>query len=241
VGTSPAKQVSATDPASTLPARPEVDTVLSSVEQRRAMLIGVEGRPGTGRTTFLSQVRARAEALNWSTLTCGELQASTTPASFISRLRVLLPNKPAETLNYEDALADLLKILTQYSPIVLTIDGFWASQEFAQWFCGEFLIHVKATGSAVVVVCADRPAHAACLAGHTDLSVSLDSVDKNWLLEVIGRAAADCAPPFTNEELDGYAGELSSRPEFLGDFLRVLVLVRNIPEGTLRDARQDRV
>jgi hypothetical protein len=227
VSTGAAKQVSGTDPASALPARPEVDTILSWVEQRRAMLIGVEGRPGTGRTTFLAQVRARAEGLNWSTLTCGELEASTTPASFISRLRVLMPNKPAEALSYDDAFADLLKVLTQYSPILATIDGFWASQEFAQWFCGAFLPHIKATGSPVVVVCADRPSHTACLAGYTDLSVSLDSVDKHWLLEVIGRAAAECTPPFSNEELDGYAGELSGRPEFLGDFLRVLMLARS--------------
>jgi hypothetical protein len=205
---------------------------MAVLEQRRALLIAVTGKPGTGKSAFVCETLAQAEKQQgWRAIgrADDELQVdpSTSSEWFCTRiLNSLGANAEDESESNADGPADKTQTLIEYlksaAPVIIGIDRFWPSDSFCHWFTNDFVRRVKASGSSIAIVCAGL--HPEKFGSAADVRVDLDHMDKDWARRRFSAASANLAPPLETKELETYVESVSERPELLVSFLRVFHL-----------------
>jgi hypothetical protein len=194
-----------------------------------------------GRTTLLSDFCTAALAQGWAlivgdptgriaidrltrrrgfrdTVLAGMERVKEKPA--VSADRFQLDVSPV----HEESLVDEL---SRRAPVLLAIDDYRPSQEFADWFEKRFAPGVLASRERVVTVVAPRRGSKRLESVATDL-LKLGPLDRELVRQVLETTLEKLDPAATKKELDRYVKAAKS-PVVLASLIRVLSLSR-LPE-----------
>lgn len=211
----------------------KVKQILHIMDQRAPHLIVVTGEAGVGKTSLLHLIRSKAAASGWSVMPRNAseefiVSRDTTEATFCARIDELLAIPTGESfIETKSSRLDLhpiVKQLRERAPILMLIDGFDASDEFAVWFSDQFIKGTKQSRSPIVVTAAVRPASINQISPVADEMLSLGRVNKESIRDHFERVGKLFQPPMDTAELTQYVDAAHENPELLGSLTRVLRL-----------------
>ena len=211
----------------------EVERARVILEKRQPYFAVVTGEAGSGKTSFLRLVSALALAGGWNVAPkdANEVFAvnkETSESSFCARIRELIaiPSGASfiETKSTRFDLHPIVRQLRERAPVLLVIDGYKSSAEFAGWFNDQFIKGIKQSNSPIVIALAERPDAIAEVSPVADEILPLGKLDKESIKRHFKSIGQLLIPPIEGHELDEYVTAVSETPELLGSLSRVLRL-----------------
>ncbi len=201
--------------------------------RKKPALILVTGRPSSGKSSFLREAGLRAGEQGWRIAQSdsrGDLEVGpeTTEGGFSRRVLELLGDSetPGALAMGLSRLAGPGGSADGSRGVLLIVDNYRPSREFASWFTGILLKDLAGSGTPVVVAVADERSDPKSLAALADPVISLELLDGQELrrrLEAVGR---ELNPPMEPSELDKYVEEALKKHQIIGPLRRVLALAR---------------
>lgn len=211
----------------------EVKRILQILEKRAPHLVVLTGEAGVGKTSLLNLIRIKAAASGWTVMprdVSEEFNVSreTTETTFCARISDLMATPTGEsfveTKSSQLDLPPVVKQLRERAPVLVLIDGFDSTPEFASWFSDQFIREIKESRAPIVVALGDRPENTKQISPVADEVLSLGRVNKRSIkdhFESLGRLAK---PPIETAELEQYIEAAHEKPELLGSLTRILRL-----------------
>jgi AAA ATPase domain len=221
----------------------ELERIAQRVDAGKPAVVLLVGEVGTGKTQMLRAAADRARAKDWRVVGDNGLgvDLETTERAFAERVQEFIGLSTDSTLTFGsgsevEAHARLATVeapttigssfvreLARHAPLLLLVDGFRASEEFAEAFA-RFLARLRSTGSSIVVLVAGRDAELSVLLSAADEVIEVDRLAEEPVREYCERLAVK--PPLTPEEIDAYVAESVKRPDRAVSLARVLALAR---------------
>jgi hypothetical protein len=213
----------------------ELARIEAVLERRLPALLIVSGENGRGKTRLVQEVRVRAIARGWSTIphdgAAFTVDDDTTETGFLATLsRLLRPDEPDRLdrplpaslrTSEQPSIFDELR---QRAPVLVTIDGYRPSADFAQWFVTTLVARARHGEGPVVIIVADRAPNVTELTAVADDVVTLEGLDDGSVREIFASLASRLFPPMETTELNAYVEEVCHRPDLLGALTKVLQL-----------------
>jgi len=203
-------------------------------------LVVLVGEDSMGKTTMLAAIEADAWDRGWSTARCQServlsVGGHTTPTDFFHDIEAVLRSPferqrrstmsgimPAATGLHPSAAR-----LVAFAPVIVLIDGYRPSAEFAEWFVGHFVAGIMQSHAPVIIVVADRQAVLEELASKADERIVLGALARSEVEEWFETLGAALAPPMTDKERATYVDAVIDDPSRFSKLTRVLDLTRS--------------
>lgn len=209
-----------------------MEQILSELEKREPVVIGISGKPGVGKSTLLKRIVEAVDGTGWlvpdDKLETIRVNKRTTPESFCETIsRELEQKAPSSSLQQEQTAtteAEVTAQLRQVAPVLLVVDGFDPTAQFIEWFAGIFMAGMIAARSPVAVLCADNELDAKSLGNPAARVYELNRLEPGRVRDLIQKSVNRIEPPMETAELEVYVQELSQQPHLLDSLLRVLQL-----------------
>ena len=214
----------------------ELAKIEGILKHRGPVLVVVSAPTGTGKSSLLREIQARANEHGWHTAyrnSEGHLcvTPSTTERIFgqwvlkllgLSTDEALGPTTAGET--WPNPLHSLLLSLGRQRGVLLIVDGYHPKPRFEYWFTSDFIGGIKQSKATVMVVVADQKDNLDKLRPFADEVISLGPLDRQAVRRHFESIAQQIAPPMKADELDAYVGVAREDPGKLAILSRVLKL-----------------
>jgi hypothetical protein len=221
----------------------ELARIAQRVDAGNPAVVLLMGEVGTGKTEMLRAAADQARGKDWTVV--GDIglgvDLETNERAFAARVQEFIRFSTDSTRAFGsgsevEAHAHLataepvatigssfVRELARQAPLLLLVDGFRASEEFAEAFA-RFLSRVRSTGSAVVVLVAGRVPELRELVPVADEVIEVGPLAEEPVRDYFKRLVIE--PPLTPEEIDVYVAESVKRPDRAVSLARVLALAR---------------
>lgn len=213
-----------------------------TLEDGQPLLVVIVGGPGSGKSSLLQALRAQADAAGWNTAPAAasetfRVTTETTEETFSTQVQTLMAvpsgqsfveqspgNSVVGTSSGQQPLLPILKQLRARVPLLLLVDSFQATPEFADWFQNHFLRDVKRSGAPIIIAVAERPEAATRLSPLADLVVTLGTLDEQAIQQHFEMMGKQISPLMGEDELKVYVAAAYKEPEMLSSLTRALRL-----------------
>jgi hypothetical protein len=210
----------------------ELNQLLAILARRGAAVIVVRGAPGMGKSMLLRDLRGAALVHGWAVGGGGQeapvsVGPRTTDLTFLEEVlasaELVADGGAAVSIRQPRAVKNLVfQELVRRTPLVVIVDEYRPSEEFAQWFERDFVSLVRDCTVPLVLALPQPPGGSRIEKLATDV-IPLEELDAGMVLAVLQELAPRLQPAPTADELDRYADEVRT-PEVLDSLVRVLSL-----------------
>jgi nucleoside-triphosphatase THEP1 len=210
----------------------ELAAIQERLARREPALVGLLGKSGIGKTTLLRKLASAATASGW--LVLGDSDAglavveATTPqafhASITDELQQKLPASRFEALDAGLDAVDLAALLRHAGQVLITIDGFDPTEEFARWFFEAFVIETLHASTPIFILCADANLPESRVEAVGGSVYRLSALEPDRVRHILATCLGPMVPAMEGAELESYIEQLSEHPELLYSVLQILRL-----------------
>ncbi|WP_148571638.1 ATP-binding protein [Nocardioides caldifontis] len=228
----------------------ELSTLLEPVRPDRPAVLVVAGRPGSGRSYLVAQLRDRVVGLGYRCIGVEEelVVERTTTLRDVWRVLEAVPHldEPAsgprhdgegglraraalaferivETARYEQRV---LEAFRKAAPLMVAVEGYTPGPALGAWVVSRLIPQLRKDSVPIVLVLSGVEEHLAAVSAVADASVTLGELDREEVAAFLRSRGEGLEPPLDEPELAAYVDAVSREPTLMDAFVRVLEAMR---------------
>ena len=220
----------------------ELDRILRRLDQRAPAFVLLTGETGAGKSSLLRAAASEAENKGWRTIGLNEggfglsVNPSMSEHLFVERVLELV-REPASAWQrtpdveahvaiasrepWRSEVLGLARELGEHAPLVVVIDGFRPSEDFAAAFI-RLAGRVRQGRSPILLLVGARPVEAELISRTADDVIELGPLDEEPIRRYFEEL--ELVPELTRAEIDSYVEHAVKRPDSAVALARVLTL-----------------